>query len=289
MIKDPTPRSPLFHWMAERERIRQAREAGAPGPWTDDPAMRDFYYTNEMREHDTVSRFIQSTITGWYSDNSALPMMLGLARHLNRPEPITYLLDVGAWPEEATPQALRRAARHLEVFEQQGGRVWTGAYVVNATEMGNYPDRFRGKIDCVVNGTVGNMLKVGWPMTSIEAFTTSLARARIWGGFMAYEVACDLRWAPGWLDRAPDIYTWANPGPGALKGLRLLYGLERDPSRPEAIEMMRTLLAEAEVLNWPVTWVRQLEMRDIEHSLCEFSKYVTIASGGRAKRRYPQP
>ena len=47
------------------------------------------------------------------------------------------------------------------------------------------------------------------------------------GPFLAYEIVTDLRHT-ALLDRAPDIMTWANPGPGALRGARLLtHGPER--------------------------------------------------------------
>lgn len=41
------------------------------------------------------------------------------------------------------------------------------------------------------------------------------------GAFMAYEIVTDLRHTK-LLDRAPDINTWANPGPGALRGAALM-------------------------------------------------------------------
>jgi hypothetical protein len=124
-------------------------------------------------------------------------------------------------------------------------------------------------------------------MTSIQEFTEAVDEVHGWGGFMAYEVACDLRWARGWLDTAPDIYTWANPGPGATRGLVDLFGLERKPNRAAAIGMMRALHEQAEAHPWEVMWPRRLEMRDIEHSLCEFNKYTKLSNGGRGKRRYP--
>lgn len=103
---------------------------------------------------------------------------------------------------------------------------------------------------------------------------------------MAYEIVTDMRHTR-LLEDATDIYTWANPGPGAKRGLRRL-GL---PSTPDAkaITSMRGLLERhvyiaeqfddkdadgAELSNLPM-----VEMRDIEHSLCEFDKYCRVKFG----------
>lgn len=277
----------LYAWMAERERIRRVRAAGHPAPWTEDPILANFYFTNVMREYDRVSQFVYREIVSRYLANPNLPLLVGLARHLNHPDPLVHLIKVGAMPLHGTREELEVTRDALERYESRGGRVWTGAYMITATHMRN--GAYRSKIDAVVCGTVGEMVDLRLPLTSMQEFTETLATRRCWGGFMAYEVACDLRWARGWLDAAPDTRTWANPGPGALRGLRLLLGLERDPSRADAIELMQMLLhGAAEHVDWGFDWPRPLEMRDIEHSLCEYGKYEVIRAGGKAKRRYPQ-
>jgi hypothetical protein len=41
------------------------------------------------------------------------------------------------------------------------------------------------------------------------------------GPFLAYEIVTDLRFT-ALLENAPDIMTWANPGPGAKRGITRL-------------------------------------------------------------------
>ena len=99
---------------------------------------------------------------------------------------------------------------------------------------------------------------------------------------MAYEVVTDLRHTK-WLNNAPDIMTWANPGPGAKRGLNRIHGRELTQSvtREQQIQEMRDLL---ELLNGkPLS----LEMRDIEHCLCEFDKYERVRLGqGKPRAKY---
>jgi hypothetical protein len=55
-------------------------------------------------------------------------------------------------------------------------------------------------------------------------------------------------------------------------------------------ELMRELLhMSRDPQYWPAAWPAW-EMREVEHWLCETSKYVTAQSGARLKRRYrPAP
>jgi hypothetical protein len=81
--------------------------------------------------------------------------------------------------------------------------------------------------------------------------------------------------------------TWANAGPGAIRGLNRLYDrpLKTQP-HPEATrcEMMELLKA----IKWPkgAAWPA-LEMRDIEHSLCEYDKWKRVHLGeGTPRSKY---
>jgi hypothetical protein len=84
--------------------------------------------------------------------------------------------------------------------------------------------------------------------------------------------------------------TWANPGPGAKRGLNRISGKElNEPMHiKRAIEEMRELLQYS--LKELEPFVPALEMRDIEHSLCEFDKYErTRLNQGRPRAKYHKP
>ena len=52
---------------------------------------------------------------------------------------------------------------------------------------------------------------------------SDLLRSDGLGGFMAYEIACDLRYTK-MLEYASDKMVWSNPGPGAVRGLYRVLG-----------------------------------------------------------------
>ena len=103
---------------------------------------------------------------------------------------------------------------------------------------------------------------------------------------MAYEVVTDLRHTK-WLRNARDIMTWANPGPGAQRGLNRIYERELNKTikKPQLNFEMKTLLDCSQY--FLQGHMIPLEMRDIEHCLCEFDKYERTRLGeGRPRARY---
>jgi len=117
-----------------------------------------------------------------------------------------------------------------------------------------------------------------------------LNRVQGWGGggFMAYELVSDLRHTPVLRD-ATDINTWANAGPGAKRGLNRVFGrpLKFASSKHGWNEEMKKLLLKVNALKH--SYVPTLEMREIEHSLCEFDKYERVKNGEGKPRSIYQP
>jgi hypothetical protein len=106
---------------------------------------------------------------------------------------------------------------------------------------------------------------------------------------MTYEVVTDLRHTR-YLRAAPDVNTWANAGPGAFRGLNRVFGRPlKQAQNPQAAcqEMADLLTMSKHYWPKPTIWWPKLEMRDIEHSLCEFDKYERVRNGeGRPRSMY---
>jgi hypothetical protein len=88
--------------------------------------------------------------------------------------------------------------------------------------------------------------------------------------------------------------TWANAGPGAIRGLNRLYGrpLKAQPKKEQTCTEMIMLLGQlnrsrsTDGALWPKDWPK-LEMRDVEHTLCEFDKYERVKAGeGQMRAKY---
>jgi hypothetical protein len=179
------------------------------------------------------------------------------------------------------------------LWDNGKNKVFTGAYMIKA---GNGP---RG---CKI-GQVCDALELVWqqreqlladilanpsagqPATMQNAHWW-IKRCRFLGGFMSYEVVCDLRYTYI-LENAPDKLTWSNMGPGAQRGLNRILGRDKNLriSKAEWLKESFKLLTLAQD---KLSDLPPLEAREIEHSLCEFDKYERARLGdGRLKRKYP--
>jgi plasmid stabilization system protein ParE len=116
---------------------------------------------------------------------------------------------------------------------------------------------------------------------TLRAVFDELLQVRGIGSFIAYEIVSDLRHTR-LLREARDINTWANVGPGAMRGLRRL---DASMTNARALPAMIELLGESR--QYTAEWVPQMELRDIEHVLCEFDKFCRVKFGeGRPRSTY---
>jgi hypothetical protein len=319
-----TPRLDEFaSYMTKRHQVYLKRKAGEPGPWTDDPIISGGRFCNIFRELDTVTRWVDENIRQPYAGHPDLWFMLCAARYINWPDTLGYLIECGYWPDAADFHT-GLITNGLQELAAKGGKVYTGAYMIRAESDPNkewYSWTKHRYIAEIVLGRVwekrrrfadllhraergeGVTLERVWSMFQAPEFVG-------WGPFMAYEVVTDLRHTR-YLRNAPDIYSWANAGPGAIRGLNRLYGreLSAHPKTKQTNDEMYKLMLE---LNCPVTWPvlpynpqwdtpktiwgprtalggynRWFEMRDVEHTLCEFDKYERVRLGeGKMRSKY---
>lgn len=285
----PKNRLSLFwYYLNERHRIYLKKEADESKPWTDDPIFQRYKFTNVFRQLDRVTQEYTMLVADRYRSLLAMSREPSIANDLVFP---TIGFRMFNWPD--TYGALRplfhgkwsehRAHQTLTSRKREGHQVFTGAYIV--TNGGSS----RPKIDLYCEA-----LTVAYKRRE-EITTAILARGTLQnccevlkdlpmiGNFVAYEIACDLRWTP-LLERAPDINHWANVGPGAIRGLHWIYG--EKPSQKDALDQMIHLLDISP--RFLEDHVPPLELREIEHSLCELFKYVKVKEGrGRPRSTYP--
>ena len=117
--------------------------------------------------------------------------------------------------------SMKLAMRILESRASAGEKIFTGAYIIpNA-------GREDPKIQ-VICEALDALYKVRTRLArrirkcaSMEKACRILQKIPTIGPFIAYEMACDLRHTRI-LSHARDILSWANPGPGAKRGIHRL-------------------------------------------------------------------
>lgn len=287
-MKTPAQRLKKFYWwINERHRIYMRKERGEDWPWTNDPIMQTYKFTNVFRELDAETVKFHERIDDLDLLQADKLYHMILFRAFNRAG--TYDMLTRGKSTHHTPAKMKRI---LHRNADRGKKIFTGAYIItNAGRSDSKIDimcdalgvqwRGRRKIydEMMVDGTMRGCTKIltAYPMQ---------------GPFTAYEVICDMRYQKGMLDNAPDRKKWANLGPGARRGINRIVSGKKKPNvyrtTEEYIEFMVEMLKTSP--KYRGKHVPPLEMREIEHSLCEFDKWLRVHNNeGRPRSLYRRP
>jgi hypothetical protein len=288
---------PLVYFINERHHIYLMRQAGAKPPWTNDPILQQYRFCNVFRELDRTTIWIREHWREPWATSSELWFWMVVARMFNY-IPTLQVLNRFV-PDQWNPD---RVQTILEIQKEEGNKIYTSAYMLRGPAGGG------DKIEY----TIWKILQPLWDaqqgsntipfdfkkLPTLQSTAKWLQGFHGIGPFLAYEIVTDLRHTR-YLKDAPDINTWANAGPGAIRGLNRLLGrpLKSKMKQEEAVYLMTGILNNLEpnlALNKPLSpmrplppWVAQLELRDIEHSLCEVDKYLRVKKGeGSPRERF---
>lgn len=307
-----TPNYEAFKLFATlRHNIWHARQQGLPKPWTDDHVLQRYSFTNVFRELDKTTVWYAKNVRERFNATPHVFMATVLFRWFNRIETGEVLFN----QSDLTVGGRDIAVAYLEGQATVGdverslktalgnGPFTTGAYIITSPAGMN---KLKGVLHCVdeINKKraywidyFDSMTKLGTSRTLEEAWSR-LKQEKHMGPFMAYEVITDL-YHTNLLEQASDIMTWCNPGPGAKRGLLRLYKgdaavTDRGVSIPwnsrQCIGMIRDLMADINNDEGydPAFWGKPYwDMRDVEHTLCEFDKFRRVHTGlGTPRGRY---
>ncbi len=277
----------FFQFCRDREFVRINKESGKPKPWTDDPILRDFYFCNIFREDDKVTRWFRREIREPLRDNHRVAMATVVFRWFN-------LISTGELIRNLLredPYDLEHIEAVLRPIQARGDKLYTGAFMINSAPG---VDKLTSLLECMKEAKpIASALATDDSWTLQEAHSIFRQIPRL-GNFMAYQVVCDLRYTYV-LENATDKLTWSSAGPGAARGLVDVYGgpllgYGSASGQEEMLKQMRGLLDLARDKSkcyWPPTWPAW-ELSTVQHSLCEYNKYLRGQRGERLKRGYPQ-
>jgi hypothetical protein len=278
----------FVHYLRERENIRIRKEMGQPGPWTEDPILSQYKFTNVLRSNDWTTRWVKKH---WYDPNRDKPLEIqalacGIFRYFGSAE---FAEDIG-YPAEWNPEHLIKTADRRMAL---GQKVFTGAYIITNQGMS------APKQDVVVTHfltpmrvNIDKIVSIARNTRSFQQVCQFLQTLPGMGAFMSKEIALDLMLTPV-LEDAKDKLTWSPAGPGAIRGLNRLHDrpTARGMAQHKALAEMQELLgklAQEQVLttDFPLIGV-EYGVTDVQFSLCELDKYLRVKNDeGRPRSKY---
>ena len=277
----------FYEFMVKRETLRLRKETPEPYPWTDDPILQEYKFTNVKREHDKTTRWFWENVLdpNHYKPKEYLLFNCALFRYFGTiefSEAICGLNEMWATDKEH----IRNTA---EARLAQGKKVFTGAYVI--TNQGIKAPKQDVVIDEFLTPLwykLPELVRVADLTGSWQAVAENMRELKGFGGsgFMTKEVLQDALHTSVFTD-CHDRNTWCPVGPGAKRGINRILGKAHDSSLTfeKGLSVMQELFA-ARKTHWRGNYV-ELELHDIQFQLCEFDKYERVKHGqGRPRSKY---
>lgn len=282
-VKKLEPIDRFFYWIKERHDIYLRRKKGQEKPWTDDRVLQENFFTNPYRENDKTTVWFRENIRDPLYDDPKVVFATICFRWFNLPQPTGELLIkeglIYEWNEKTALKSLKR-------LRDKNQKIFTGAFMIASPSKVPKYEGICKRITKVWKERQWILDQISADC-SLENCQNTLIQFDGLGAFMAYEIVCDLRHT-AILQDATDVDTWCNVGPGANRGLYRINDYELDKNHPshlsDELEQINDLL---KLARKKLKRIPKLELREIEHSLCEWDKYERcLWKQGKSKRKY---
>ena len=285
--------STLWRFASERHRIYLQRVAGHPQPWTSDPVLSTYRFTNAFRAADRVSQYL---IRMAYSDPDANDDTLFLRTLLFK-----IFNKIDTWESIVREMGLPAADRfdHLacdELLDRRRGlgkAIYSAAYIMPSGGNSGEP-KHRMHLQ-LLRRMLDDRLpaKLRHSRSLKDAYDLLLAYPTL-GPFLAFQYAIDLNYT---VLMSHSERSFVVAGPGALDGLSKCFESLGEYSPEDAILWLSDLQDEEfrrGGLAFDGLWGRSLRPIDVQNLLCEVSKYTRAthpevkgrAGRGRIKQRF---
>lgn len=280
---EPSPTyDTLWRYAAARQDAFLRRAAGLPPPWTDDPVLLRWRFTNVYRASDRVSQYlIRNVIYLGDQDHVEVTFRTLLFKMFNRPA--TWELLVAALGQQPSwaRASFKRMADALDAARADGRPIYSAAFYIRSPKAYGQPLAHLNHLKQLQHMMSGGVAAAARRARTLAELVAALRAVPEIGPFLSWQNALDLNYGPH-VNLSEDEPGAVVAGPGALDGLGKLFAGGVPPrAAPLAInELARRAPAEFDRLglDFPGLWGRPLTAADVEHLLCEVSKYTRASA-----------
>lgn len=300
-LLEPSKVLSYFQFLYERQKIWFYKEQlKIEAPWTDDEVLHKYSFCNVYRKLDKGTKYlIDYVINDKHLSNTDKIFNIIFYRLFNVHGIFHHTNTLVA--EDFNP---RNLIAKLDAMRDKGIKIYNPAYLVQCHGINkNEPNEKHIQHAYLLADIAKSLTCKTIDRTAMfknarspEAVMNYLTSYKFIGRFLAYEIYCDLSYGNYELiDHSDEDYVAI--GPGAIWGLQLMakVGIEITDAtavklsyelRDKQIELFKKAdlyFMFEDVLPEEIGF---LHLRDIEHSLCEYRKYMRLSCGDGRKRFY---
>lgn len=294
----------FIDFMTERFKVHVRKDIlKKPQPWTTNPVLQDYKFTNVFREDDRVTRELLRIVT--YNNDLTLEEKVVntiLFRSWNNPR--TFLLFGGPFKADVmyNTEKLKEQARPIfrAISEKEPDYLWfSSAYNQGGTKRacqytesngkGVYEEDIPLRIFHICKWLKEQAIyeKLMVSKNQKEAYEAILS-VRGFAKFLAYQIFVDLTY----IDDFPfseNEFTIA--GPGCRKGIDLVFSDKDGLNYEECLFWLRNYLASEKkfkhINSLFKLYEKHINVMSLENCMCEISKYIRTYNGtGRPRCHY---
>ncbi|WP_237757819.1 nucleotide kinase domain-containing protein [Anaeromyxobacter sp. PSR-1] len=277
---------------SERQRVFFNRVEGHPLPWSGDPIVQQFKFTNAYRASDRTSQYL---IRNVIYDGDQAPadvffrvLLFKLFNKIDTWELLERELGTLCWSE----YSFARYDRVLSSAAESGRTLYSAAYIMPSGGRGGEPKKHRMHLRLLERMMHDDVADRIADCASMEAAFRVLRGYPTIGDFLAYQYITDLTYSSFLTFSEMEFVC---PGPGAKDGIRKCFsdlgGLsESDVIRRVAEEQDREFARRD--IAFRDLWGRPLQLIDCQNLFCEVDKYARVrhpeVSGRTGRTRIKQ-
>lgn len=277
----PAKTTPVYdsYWRfaALRQDVFFNRLKGCPWPWTSEPVLQKYRFTNVYRASDRVSQYLIKNVIY----NNSLPstprevfFRVMLFKLFNKIE-TWELLTSKIGPITFEGYNFKSCEKILTAAMTAGKRIYSAAYIMPSTKFGyqrKHSNHLRLIESMIRQETYKRMANA---RTMQQAFEILKSFPSL-GDFLAYQFLIDINYSTITNFSESEFVV---PGPGAKGGISKCFANTAGLSEREIIKMMsdrQEIEFERLGLSFKTLWGRRLQLIDCQNVFCEVDKYARV-------------
>lgn len=267
----------FWRFATARQEVFFARVNGQKQPWTNDPILQTFKFTNAYRASDRVSQFlIREVISKGSQAPDELFFRIILFKLFNKIETWQLLCENVNFPSLET-YSYRLYDEVLSAAMARGVSIYSAAYIMaSGAAMFGLERKHQGHLRLIEMMLTKRIPELIFESRSMKQGFQILRDIPLIGDFLAYQLITDLNYSN--LTNYSEM-EFTMPGPGARDGIRKCFS-DLGGLSESAIIFHMANIQDREFdrlgLNFKRLWGRELQLIDIQNLFCEVDKYCRV-------------
>lgn len=282
-----------WKFAAERQSIFFRRVDGSGPPWTKDPVLNTFKFTNAYRATDRVSQFlIRKVIADGDQRPKELLFRILIFKVFNKISTWELLVkNLGEVRYESYDFAVYDRILSQALLHRHP--IYSAAYIMaSGLEAFGYPRKHQNHLKLIQSIIEQGLIEDAGSFNSMESLYKALLQYPTIGPFLAYQYSTDINYSM--LCDFSEM-EFVKAGPGALDGIRKCFTDQGGYSPEDIIRMMAN--SQEEEFNrlgirFQNLWGRPLQLIDCQNIFCEVDKYLRVTrpeiAGGSGRKKIKQ-